>query len=84
MSGYAGPDDEALHAIIMSENGIHQAQQAIAGAVVEVCIDCGDDIDPNRVAFARVHSMKCVRCVSCQNVFDRRPKAKIKMLDQIL
>ena len=84
MSGYAGADDESLHAIILSENGIHAAQQALAGSVNEYCIDCADQIDPKRVQFARQHKMKCVRCVECQQLFDRMPKAKIKMLDWIL
>lgn len=84
MSGYAGADDESLHAIILSENGVHAAQQEIAGAVVDFCIDCGDEIEKRRVEFARHHKMKCVRCISCQEQYDRRPKARVKMLDWIL
>lgn len=84
MSGYAGVDDEALHAIILSENGVYAAQQEIQGTVSSHCIDCGDDIDARRVEFARKHSMKCIRCIHCQGIFDSAPKRKIRMLDHIL
>lgn len=84
MSGYAGPDDESLHAIILSENGIHACQQALMGSVLTYCLECGEQIDSRRVEFARKHGIKCEYCVDCQEEVDKRPKAKVKMLDWVL
>lgn len=84
MSGYAGPDDESLHAIILSENGIHACQQALVGVILTHCLECGDEIDPRRVEFARKHNIKCEYCIDCQTEIDKLPKAKVKMLDWVL
>jgi RNA polymerase-binding transcription factor DksA len=84
VSGYGGCDDESLHAIILGENGVHAARLQLEGAVVEYCLDCGELINPKRIAYARKTNMKCVRCVDCQQDEDRRPKSQIKMLTWIL
>ncbi len=82
MSGYAGPDDESLHAIILSENAIHASQELLKGNILTECLDCGEEIDPRRVKYAREKNMKCEFCVSCQERHDTRPQ--IRMLDHIL
>lgn len=83
MSGYTGnPDAEAEQAMIMAENGIYAAQQMLVGLVLEECRDCGEEIAPARVEFARVNKMKCEYCIQCQVHHDK--PAGIKMLDRIL
>lgn len=85
MSGYIGnPDAEAEHALIFAENGVHASKLALEGPIVDDCRDCGDEINPKRVEFARKMGMTCTRCVKCQEEFDKLPKAKVKMLDRIL
>lgn len=85
MSGYAGNSDlEAEHAMILSENGVHASKLALQGPIVDECVDCGNDINPARVAFARKMGMTCTRCIECQEEFDKLPKQKVKMLDRIL
>lgn len=85
MSGYTGqPDAESEHAMILNENGINAAREDMAGPVYEDCIDCGDEIPARRIEAALRNGMKCLRCISCQEVDDKKPKAKIKMLDRIL
>lgn len=83
MSGYTGnPDAEAEQALIFAENGVYASQQMLVGPVVEECQDCGDDINPKRVEFARKMGMKCMYCIDCQPKHDKQPK--VKMLDRIL
>lgn len=85
MSGYTGnPDAEAEHAAILAENGVYAAQQALRGPVLNLCLDCGDQINPRRVLFLASKGMRCIRCLNCQQADDLRPKAHIKMLDRIL
>lgn len=36
------------------------------------CKDCGDDIETARLQATASDILKCVRCISCQNAFDRR------------
>lgn len=85
MSGYIGnPDAEAEHAMILSENGIHASREAILGRVLTHCLECGGEIDPRRVEFARKHEIKCEYCIECQTEIDKLPKAKVKMLDWVL
>lgn len=85
MSGYLGnADAESEHALILSENGIEASRQAMVGAVLEYCVDCGDKIDERRVEALRKNGMKCECCVDCQQDRDRLPKPQIKMLDRIL
>lgn len=84
MSGYAGPDLESEHALILSENGIEASRVELRGQVLTECNDCGNTINPKRVEFLRSKDMKCERCVVCQSIFDAKPKRGIKMLDRIL
>lgn len=84
MSGYAGDDDGAEHALVLNENAIAAVQRDMVGEVLEECIDCGDDIDQRRVDALRLNGMKCLRCISCQAIDDRKPKVRIRMLDHIL
>ena len=84
MSGYAGPDDESLHAIILSENGIHACQQELVGSVLAYCLECGEKIDPNRVQACVDNNMRCEYCIDCQCEIDKLPKAKTKMLNWVL
>lgn len=82
MSGYAGPDDDALHAMILSENGIRASQAMLEGPILTQCLECGNAINPLRVNAMRKNGMKCIRCVDCQPNYDTRPR--VKMLDRIL
>lgn len=85
MSGYTGrPDDESEHAMILVENEIDAVRKQIAGPVFEDCEDCGDPIDQRRVQYMKVNRIRCTRCITCQQIFDKKPKARIKMLDYIL
>lgn len=83
MSGYLGnPDAESEHALILAENGINAARSMLEGPVLEDCEECGEPINPKRVAALRANGMKCMYCIVCQAAFDKAPK--IKMLDRIL
>lgn len=82
MSGYAGCDDEALHALILAENAIVMAQQMLVGAVLEHCLDCGERISEARRMFLASKQMKCHYCLQCQSDHDK--PARIKMLDHVL
>ena len=85
MSGYIGnPDAEAEHALILAENGIHNAHIALLGPVLTECIDCGDKINSLQVSLFKSKNMKCVRCIDCQRLDDNKPKSRIKMLDYVL
>lgn len=82
MSGYGGCDDEALHAMIMSENEVdrvramlHQQQQRPSQ---EFCIDCDDEIPELRQKLIP-GVQHCVVCAPKYEVV-KRPK----MLDHIL
>ncbi len=83
MSGFSGnPDAEAEQALILAENGIRAAQSMIEGPVLEECLDCGDEINPLRVAAMRKINMRCMYCIHCQEKHDKAPR--VKMLDRIL
>lgn len=83
MSGFSGnPDAEAEQALILAENGIRAAQSMIEGPVLEECLDCGDEINPLRVAAMRKINMRCMYCIVCQEKHDTAPR--VKMLDRIL
>lgn len=85
MSGYIGnPDAEADHALILNENGINAVREALSGRILTHCRECGDQIDPKRVALARSYGMRCELCIDCQREEDKKPKTRIKMLDRIL
>jgi len=83
MSGYAGnPDLEAEHALILAENGVHASRMLITGPVLDECSDCGEQINPLRVAALRQQGMRCMFCLSCQPKHDKG--GRVKMLDRIL
>lgn len=82
MSGYGGTDDEALHAIILCENGVAAAQSMLKGKVLERCLDCDEQIAPARLALAIKLGHKCEYCITCQPQHDTIPK--VRMLDHIL
>lgn len=85
MSGYLGnPDAESEQALIFAENGVHAIRSEIEGPVLEECVDCGDEIPADRQQAMLRNGMKCLRCVSCQSGFDKKPRPRIKMLDRIL
>lgn len=84
MSGYGGTDDEALHALILAENGVASSQQLLKGTVLVYCLDCGDEINPARRKAALALNHKCERCISCQKIEEKKPKRRIRMLDHIL
>lgn len=83
MSGYTGnPDAESEHALIINENGIRRSQSMVEGPVLEECQDCGEDINPLRVAAMKKIGMRCMYCITCQPAHDKAHG--IKMLDRIL
>ena len=67
MSGYGSPDDEAIHAGILAENGIRRVQALMyVGESSEYCIECGDRIpEARRLAVPGVK--KCVPCTEGRN-----------------
>lgn len=85
MSGYLGnPDAESEHCLILAENGVHAARQALLGSTLTHCLECGQEIDPRRVALANKLNMKCELCIECQRAEDAKPKVRVRMLDWIL
>lgn len=80
MSGYLGnPDAESEHAIIVAENGIQAARDALpTGESAYACYDCGEPIPLAR----RQAQRGCKFCVVCQPYHDNH--RKVKMLDRIL
>lgn len=85
MSGYTGnPDAESEHALILSENAIHESQLALQGRITSTCEMCGESIAPARVAYAVKHQIRCTTCIACQQVVEQQPRRRIKMLDRIL
>lgn len=85
MSGYLGdPDAEAAHAMILAENGVHDATLALQGPVQSWCTECGETIPPARVAFALRKGIRCTTCVTCQAELEQQPQRRTRMLDWIL
>ena len=83
MSGYAGADVDAEHALILNENALYAVRQLMdSRPSLQDCEDCGDHINPLRLAALGRYG--CRRCVPCQTQRDKQPKQKIKMLDRIL
>lgn len=82
MSGYAGPDNEAEHAIIMGENGIDACRKLLEGRVLQHCADCGEEIAAARIAALQKLGMKCEYCIECQAGHDaaKLPKMLTRML----
>jgi RNA polymerase-binding transcription factor DksA len=67
MSGYAGVDDEAEHALIISENGVKASQALLEGRVLSECLDCGVEIPQARIDALTKNGMRCEYCVNCQD-----------------
>lgn len=86
MSGYIGnPDAESEHALILPDNAIHAARQAMQGSVRDFCLDedCLAPIPEARKEAARKNGMKCWYCIACQPKHDSAGP-RVKMLDRIL
>ncbi|CAB4168781.1 C4_traR_proteo, phage/conjugal plasmid C-4 type zinc finger protein, TraR family [uncultured Caudovirales phage] len=68
MSGYGSPDDEAIHAGILAENGIHAVRsRAYTGESAKICTECGESIpEARRLALVGV---KC--CIQCQQLKEK-------------
>jgi RNA polymerase-binding transcription factor DksA len=87
ITGYIG--DAASAAAQNAEDHVNNLLDAARdelgdGTVLTECEDCGEEINPKRVAFMRSKGMTCRRCVSCQEAYDNRPKTTIRMLDHVL
>lgn len=82
MSGYGSPDEESLHAIIMSENEVERVRQQLASQALRpsrlTCADCEEDIPQGR----REAIPGVEYCVTCAPKHESivRPR----MLDKIL
>lgn len=66
MSGYGSPDDEAIHAGILAENGIHAARTRLyIGVSARICTACGEPIpEERRLALPGVRL--CLPCRAAQ------------------
>lgn len=80
MSGYAGADVDAEHALILNENAIYAASAQIPTGNFRftTCISCGDEIPQAR----RLAVVGCMLCVSCAK--DVKPVRQPKMLTRML
>jgi phage/conjugal plasmid C-4 type zinc finger TraR family protein len=81
MGGYGSPDDDATQAQTLNDNAIEEARSKLPNPNKEYleCVDCGEEIPE-----ARRRAIKgCPRCVGCQEIVDKRPRSKIKMLDRL-
>lgn len=84
MTGYIGNAADAAQELAQDhiDNLVHEARQYFDGRVLHECEDCGEEIPA-----ARIEALKdvgCTRCVHCQEEYDRKPKARIRMLDHVL
>lgn len=85
--GYLGNQDDVAQQAVGEhvENLVDAARRELGdGTVLEQCEECGEDINPKRIAFMRSKGMTCRRCIHCQEEYDRLPKATIRMLDHVL
>ena len=80
--GFSTDGAEAQAAQDLADNAIHAARELITGTVLTECLDCGEDIAPERVEFLRSKGMKCHYCIHCQGKHDKAPR--VRMLDNIL
>lgn len=83
MSGMGGPDEEALHAMILSENEQYRIRQELAMQALRPsathCQDCDNIIPEGR----RIAVAGCQYCVNCQQQHDGKV-TRTKMLYHIL
>lgn len=87
MTGYVGNASDVAQQLADDHvnNILHAARQELADTtVLTECEDCGEEINPKRVAFMRAKGMGCRRCVHCQDIYDRMPKTTVRMLDHVL
>ena len=82
--GYLGNQDaHATQATIDHvDNLIDEARSYFSGVVLQECEDCGEEIPQQRLEALR--DVGCTRCVSCQSIFDRKPRQRVRMLDHVL
>lgn len=82
--GYIGDAADVASELAMEhvDNLIHQSRMYFPREVRHECVDCGEEIPKERVEALK--GVGCVRCIHCQEIFDRRPKPQIRMLDHIL
>jgi phage/conjugal plasmid C-4 type zinc finger TraR family protein len=74
MSGMGGPDDEALHAMVLVDNFVELVRSQIpTGEAALECQDCGYDIPEER----RQAQPGARYCVECQVAHDKLPQMKI-------
>lgn len=74
MSGMGGPDDEALHAMVLVDNYVELVRSQIPrGPGTLECQECGYEIPA-----ARRQAQPGARyCVECQVAHDKLPQVKI-------
>ncbi len=80
--GYAGNEgDQAQIAAIDTVNDLveYARGELYDGPSLKYCEDCGDEIPEKRRK-----AIKCKRCVSCQEAYDKLPKTRTRMLDHVL
>jgi phage/conjugal plasmid C-4 type zinc finger TraR family protein len=74
MSGMGGPDDEALHAMVLVDNYVELVRSQIPqGPSALECQECGYEIPEAR----RLAQPGCQYCVECQVAHDKLPRVKI-------
>lgn len=74
MSGMGGPDDEALHAMVLVDNYVELVRSQIPqGPGTLECQECGYEIPEAR----RKAQPGCRYCVECQVAHDKLPQMKI-------
>ena len=81
-SGYVGADVASENALIANENAAHAIQQLVEGPQLEDCQDCGEKINPLRVAALKKVNMRCMYCIQCQSEHDK--PNQVRMLDRVL
>ena len=80
MSGYGGPDDDAINAQAFVDNYIELAiSQLPTGESAKYCVECGDEIpEARRLALPGVK-----HCIPCQQERDKQ-KISIKTVTYML
>lgn len=80
MSGYGGPDDDAINAQAFVDNYIDLARSQLpTGESAKYCIECGEEIpEARRLALPGVK-----HCIECQTIRDKN-KIKIKTVTYML
>ena len=81
MGGYGSPEDDVQASIDLNDNAIHDVRERLPDPDKEYleCVDCGDEIPEAR----RKAIPGCPRCVACQELIDKLPRRKVKLLDKL-